>query len=174
MKLVKIEPLLPDAIFDLRYAGARNITGTPLYKHLTPRLDERAAKRLVKANAWFQTRGLRLVIWDAYRTHAVQNKLLAVNSDHRYVLDAEDSYQCRGQGVDVTLAHADGTYLDMGTDHDDFTPLSHVDCRGLTPEQSINRQLLMDGMLGAGFAPWPYEWWHFNVLLRPEKPSKTR
>lgn len=172
MKLVKLEPLLPDAIFDLRYATTRNITGKKLYDHLEAQLDERAAKRLVKANKWFQTRGLRLVIWDSYRTHEAQRKLLAVNSDHRYVLEAEDSYQCKGQAVDVTLAYTDGTYLDMGTDHDDFSPLAHVDCRGLTPEQSVNRQLLMNGMVGAGFTPWPYEWWHFNMLIRPVRRPK--
>lgn len=174
MQLVDLKPLIPNAIIDLRYTTTRNITGQALYgKSVKPQLDARAAKQLVKAAKWFHTRGLRLVVWDGYRPPEVQMKLLTANSDHRYVLDAEDSYHCRGQAIDITLAHADGTYLDMGTDHDDFTPLAHVDCHGLTPEQSINRQLLMNGMVGAGFAPWPYEWWHFNYLIRPVRRPKS-
>ncbi len=163
MKLVDLSGLLPTAIIDLRYATNRNILGEVLDASVQPLFDERAAQALLNAVTLFSEQDLRIVIWDTYRTPTVQQKLRrAVNYDERYVL--EDSNHCKGLAIDLTLARPDGTYLDMGTDHDDFSPRAHANATRLRPEQLANRQLLAVTMQRAGFSQWPYEWWHFDYL----------
>ena len=160
MKLVELKPLLKNALFDLRYASEDNITGEVLYHDNPPALDTAAAQQLKKVEESLEVQGYRLVIWDAYRPAEVQEKLRAIQSDSRYV--AEDSNHNHGVAIDLSLALADGTYLDMGTDFDDFTPAAHVEAEGLTDNQQSNRQILAAAMEEHGFRQWPYEWWHFD------------
>jgi len=44
----------------------------------------------------------------------------------------------------------------------------------LTDEQKKNRQLLADTMIGAGFIPLSFEWWHFNGMPKAEARSRFR
>jgi D-alanyl-D-alanine dipeptidase len=39
---------------------------------------------------------------------------------------------------------------------------------GLTDAQKKNRQLLAHVMVGAGFIPLSFEWWHFNGMPKAE------
>jgi len=161
MQLVELSPLLPGAILDLRYKTARNITGAPLYEaDFTPRLAPKAAAALQQVARDLADQKLRLVLWDAYRPEPVQQKLRAAGTGEPYVL--ETSQHCLGLAVDVTLADQDGDYLDMGTDHDDFSPAAHADAAGLTAAQRTNRGLLAARMQARGFVQWPFEWWHFD------------
>ncbi len=70
-----------------------------------------------------------------------------------------------GGAVDMTIVDASGIELDMGTDFDDFTPLSHTayfensDCHG---EIRQNRRLLYNAMTSIGFTNLPSEWWHYD------------
>lgn len=160
--LTPLSDLIPDAIIDVRYATAENITGVVLYEQAYPLLEETAAAQFVRAADYFRERQLHIVIWDAYRPADVQRQLRLVVGDNRYV--REDSNHCRGLAVDITLAQVDGNYLDMGTEYDDFTVRAHIDADGLTEHQRANRVLLSQGMQTAGFAPYPYEWWHFDFV----------
>ena len=160
MQLASLPPLLADAIFDLRYATDNNVTGQALYENREPQLSKPTAQKIVRAAELFRQQSLRLVVWDAYRPVEAQARLRQVNPDNRYV--AENSKHCLGLAVDVTLADTSGTYLDMGTDFDEFTPRAHVDAGGLTATQRLNRQRLQAVMQQAGFKPWQYEWWHFE------------
>lgn len=168
MQLVSLTSLIPDAILDIRYATGNNIAGRVLYDAAQPELEIVAAEQLVEAAEAFRAQGLRIVIWDGYRTPEVQRQLRAVNSDDHYVL--EDSKHCEGLAIDLTLARPDGRYLDMGTDYDDFTPRAHADATELTDEQRANRALLAGTMQSCGFTQWPYEWWHFDYQLPPGSP----
>lgn len=77
-----------------------------------------------------------------------------------------------GGAVDLTLRHADTQKLaDMGTHFDDLSDLSHRDhfehalAEGLVAPDDvrlINRRILHNAMVGAGFASHPYEYWHFD------------
>lgn len=162
MDLVEILPAIPDAIIDLRYATANNITGEVLYKDLKPQLVKPAVDALVSASTGLRSKGLHMVIWDAYRPLEAQQKLRAANSDDRYVLEV--SKHCQGLAIDLTLADNKGVYLDMGTDHDDFTEKAHAGSQVISDEQAANRKLLSDAMEAAGFKQWPYEWWHFDYV----------
>jgi D-alanyl-D-alanine dipeptidase len=165
MNLTDLANHVPDVIIDLRYATPYNVTGQVLYRpDFHAQLDEAAAQQLERAATALHNQGLRMVVWDAYRPEDVQAKLRAINNDNRYVL--EESKHCLGLAIDVTLSTNDGKYLDMGTEHDDFTPRAHVDATDLTGEQAHNRALLRETMEQVGFTQWPYEWWHFDYELR--------
>ena len=76
------------------------------------------------------------------------------------------NHHCGG-AVDVTLAHSDGTLLDMGTPYPSqamsaewykkFQLLSSE----ITDEQKTNRKILRDAMETQDFVWYPGEWWHF-------------
>lgn len=163
MELTDLTALISDAIIDQRYATTNNITGTVLYHDQPVQLQPAAALQLQKVADIFRPQGLRLVLWDAYRPPDVQTKLRAVVHNDDYVL--EDSNHCKGLAIDLTLARADGSYLDMGTDFDDFTPRAHPGAAGLTDEQTASRQLLRVIMEQCGFTQWPYEWWHYDYFV---------
>ena len=163
VNLVDLTGLIPDAILDIRYATTNNFTGRKLYEEAYAQLESKAAEHLVEAADSLRAAGVRLVIWDSYRSPEVQQQLRAVNDDEQYVL--EDSMHCQGLAIDVTLARTStGELLDMGTDYDEFSPKAHADATELTQEQVANRRLLSDTMAAHGFKQWPYEWWHFDFV----------
>lgn len=164
MSLVELKTLIPDCIVDLPYATTNNITGRVLYvdDDLQPKLDEAAALALKAAAAKLRSQNYKLVIWDAFRPPEVQQSLRQVNSDSRYVL--EESNHVKGLAIDLTLASLDGTYLDMGTNHDDFTDKAHADSPELSGAQKANRLILRKAMEQSGFTQWPYEWWHYDYV----------
>ncbi len=76
------------------------------------------------------------------------------------------NHHCGG-ATDVTLAHEDGTLVDMGTPYPSRT--EDMDLRDkfpmftnlITPEQAANRVILREAMEGEGFVWYPEEWWHY-------------
>lgn len=163
MRLVDLAQFIPDAVIDMRYASANNIAGQALQQSLTvAKLDEHVARRLALVAEQLTAQGLRLVIWDAYRPKSVHVQLQELQPDARYV--AKNSNHCKGLAVDVTLANTEGRYLDMGTDHDEFSQRAHINTGGLSAMQVANRRILTVSMESAGFVRWPYEWWHFDYV----------
>ena len=80
-----------------------------------------------------------------------------------------------GAAVDLTLARADGTEVEMGSPIDAIGAVSEPDHflrvaeelpDGEERRQALawhaNRQLLAQAMASAGFAQHPNEWWHFS------------
>ncbi len=155
---------------------------------------EHVAKMLVEASQALPA-GLSLVIWDAWRPLAVQQslfddfkKIVAQENPHLdeaglvektsiYVAIPSDhpdrpSNHYTGGAVDLSIIKNDGSYLDMGTDFDDFSPKAStafyeelMQHGSLLPGEEVilhNRRLLYSVMLGAGFVNYPEEWWHFD------------
>lgn len=161
--LALISSEIPDVIIDLRYKYDRNIAAKPLYKKdYEARLRKDVLGQLKFAAEKMRELGYRIVIWDAYRTKDVQKILRSICTDERYV--ATDSNHTKGIGLDMTLAKTNGEYLDMGTDHDDFSEKSHSGFRNLSAEQLKNREILSQLMKTAGFSQNKYEWWHFDFV----------
>lgn len=81
-----------------------------------------------------------------------------------------------GGAVDLTLADEDGNALDLGTHFDDFRRVAlpaHYERRGNRTDLSresatrrLLRRVLFHAMLSAGFAPYPFEFWHFELGTR--------
>jgi D-alanyl-D-alanine dipeptidase len=57
--------------------------------------------------------------------------------------------------------------IDMGTGFDCFDSLAHTADPRVTGTPKANRLLLRDLMAGAGFANYPYEWWHYSLTHEP-------
>ena len=67
--IIDVKQLIPDAVFDLRYASSNNFTGkqVPGYEAAKCLLDQEAAHALQKVQQNAKVKGLRLIIFDCYR-----------------------------------------------------------------------------------------------------------
>lgn len=173
--LVDLRRVVPDAVFDIRYATANNFTGAPLpgYELAGAWLAEAPARALSQVQMDLREAGYGLVIYDAYRparaTRAmvawVQAQGRAAWIDEGYV--GQTSTHARGTTVDVGLvrqadpgaATGAGTVVDMGSGFDVFGPESHFDRGGAAQPARV---LLRDAMRRRGFEPYAREWWHFR------------
>jgi D-alanyl-D-alanine dipeptidase len=81
---------------------------------------------------------------------------------HQHVAVPSVAGHPTGGAIDLTLADETGE-VDMGAAYGDFSnQLFHAFAEGLTEAQRANRALLREIMVGAGFAPFNGEWWHFS------------
>jgi D-alanyl-D-alanine dipeptidase len=81
-----------------------------------------------------------------------------------------------GGAVDLTLGDDAGVPLDLGAEFDQFDESAAVNYYekeaqqgGLSPldqRRSELRRLLYWSMVGTGFAPYPFEYWHFEYRTR--------
>ena len=163
--LTDLAILIPSAELDIRYATENNFTGIKLYKQPIAWLRQEPAEQFKKAADKFHNMGFRVVIFDAYRPVSVQAILRRYCDDDDYVETV--SNHSRGITVDITLAYSGGSYLDMGTDYDDFTERAWPGSSEVTDEQLANRKMLAEIMSEFGFTQYPHEWWHFDY--RPGK-----
>jgi len=163
----------------LRYADTLNFTGEDLYCGVKRAfLHKDAAQKLRKAIeiAAKEQPGFQIVIWDASRPQLVQQKLWDYVKGGPFMpyvsSPGRGSLHSLGMAIDITVSRSDGTLLDMGTDFDDFSErawakyavedtLVHVG--KLTQRQVLNRRILRNIMIKAGFIQLPQEWWHFNA-----------
>lgn len=67
-----------------------------------------------------------------------------------------------GASIDLTLCDSNKVEYDMGTKMREFSKLTSTNARGLTKQQSKNRQLLKKTMETVGFVNYPNEWWHYS------------
>jgi len=156
---------IPDALLDVRYATADNLTGRALYPEARCLLLPRVSQRLVRAAARLRAQGLRLVLHDCYRPLSVQRALWAAMPKVGYVADpATGSHHNRAAAVDLSLADREGRPLRMPTAYDAFGPAARAGARAGIPEEAIrNRTTLRAAMAAEGFAVNPAEWWHFDA-----------
>nr|WP_293842184.1 M15 family metallopeptidase [uncultured Arsenicibacter sp.] len=181
--LTDVQTLDPSILVDLKYSTTDNFIGKDVYGELTRAyLQPKVARQLAQANRFLkeQRPELRLLVYDAARPRKAQwnlwNALPQYTERQRrtYVADPrEGSIHNYGCAIDLTIATADGTPLDMGTKYDFFGELAYPKAEArllaagkLSRQQIANRQLLRKVMRQAGFLPIDYEWWHFNALSR--------
>lgn len=87
-----VRDIIPDAFEDIRYAGSHNFMGRPACGYGAARavLTLPAALALKKAAAHFGSKGLRLLIYDAYRPQrAVDDFVLWAQAENDTVGKAE-------------------------------------------------------------------------------------
>lgn len=161
---------------DLRYASDENFIGINMYGDFhRAYLHPEVASRLVKAQKLLKNidSEYSLIVYDAARPRSVQKLMydkVRGTEFSKYVAspDSGGGFHNYGCAVDVTILHK-GEPLDMGSEFDDFSELSHTDneesnvLRGiLSPDAYKNRKLLRIVMTNAGFDVEPCEWWHFS------------
>jgi D-alanyl-D-alanine dipeptidase len=169
MNLVEIVPPKFDVDIDIKYATADNFTGKPVYKVANCCLHKDAAAALQKAIALAKPLGFRFLIFDAFRPSEAQWKLWEHTPDPEFLAPPDKgSAHSRGVAVDLTLIDANGKPLDMGTEFDAFTPLSHHGRTDIPPAAQQNRVLLLGLMSAAGWDFYKNEWWHYQ-LFKPRE-----
>ena len=142
------------------------------------RLRRGVVERLLQAQEALP-QGYSLVVLDGWRTPRFQGDLLAYYREQTgealdgYVSDPASSTRMAphttGGAVDLTLAH-EGVALALGTDFDSFDDAAHLlalESVGDDDEAHRRvardlRRLLGQVLTGAGFAPYPLEWWHWS------------
>ena len=186
-----VHELIPDVILDIRYAGTHNFVGDPIDGYEAPFavLTLEAANALADAADEFRAFGYRVMIFDAYRPQSAVRHFVRwsqVKDDLRMQAEfypdykkksllvdqgyiARNSAHCRGSAIDMTITDLDGNPLDMGTGFDYFGKLAWYGAKGITTEQTANRNLLRDVMKRHGFKPFDHEWWHYRLINEPFK-----
>ncbi len=170
--LVDVLGLIPDAVLDLRYAGARNLLGRPVYARPRALLRLSVARRVAAAAAALRARGLRLVVYDAYRPLSVQRLLWAARPDPRWVADpARGSLHNRGAAIDAALADSRGRALEMPCDFDEFGPSARHGADGVQERAAEHARTLRAAMEAEGLSALEDEWWHYgDERLRDAPP----
>lgn len=159
----------PAIDIDLRYATADNISGRPIYTRAAALLHPDAHTALMRAADLAQAQRLRLIVYDAYRPRAAQQRLWEALPDPTFVADpAQGSAHSRGVAVDLTLGDAQGHPLEMGTGFDAMVPQSYHARTDISVKAQRNRAMLLGIMTAAGWMYQPHEWWHYH-LPDPER-----
>lgn len=182
-----ISSVIYDAAYDIRYYSSNNFTGNRIdgYKAPVAYMTKKSLKALAVAAEDLRNQGYRLLIWDSYRPQkAVDNFVRWINDpndpgDKEFFPDlnksdlikgnyiAPKSGHTRGSTVDLTLIKKDGSFVDMGGTFDLFSEISHPNYKNLTKEQKLNRKILHDAMIKAGFKGINSEWWHYTLKKEP-------
>jgi len=144
--------------------------------------------RLAIALGALATHELGLLVWDGWRSMALQRALyddygtklrtesglsgIALTARLRkFVCDPDrtdrDPAHTTGGAVDLTLCDRDGDPLDMGSEFDELSDRSHPGYYDNGPTTgdalySTRRALLLSAMSEAGFVRLDTEWWHFE------------
>ena len=164
-RMIELHSLMPQLVYDLRYAGINNFMHRRMYPAGTVRTFLRlpAALALVNVQEELNEKGLGLKIFDAYRPYSVTVKFWELVKDERYVANpAKGSGHNRGIAVDLTIINLNtGEELNMGTGFDNFTDTAHQTFTNLPKEILQNRLLLKSIMEKNGFKALDTEWWHY-------------
>ena len=167
-KLVNLQKIIPNVIFDLRYNTADNFTKTKLYKFaITSFLRTDVAASLLLVQEALNKDGLGLKIFDAYRPYSATKLMWEIVHDERYVANpVYGSGHNRGIAIDVTIVNLQtAKELNMGTAFDNFTDSAHhTFTKNLPPEVVMNRTLLKSAMEKFGFRSLETEWWHYSFI----------
>jgi len=135
-------------------------------------------------------RGMKFRIWDAWRPELVQQQIYKLafkemKYRHRswensriakevgkYVFPPEKAERPlphrSGAALDLTIIDSHGRNIAMGTKHDHLGSRASTDAfrkrKGVYSQRvAKNRIILLRAMIGAGFANYAREWWHFEI-----------
>ena len=166
MALVDISYPTFDIETDIIYASKHNFTGKAVYGREACYLREEAAQHMAEAVKLANQLGLRFRIFDAFRPTEAQWILWNHTPDPNFLADPKrGSPHSRGVAVDLTLiTKTKGDVLEMGTNFDEFSPLSHHGNTEINPTAQENRHLLMGIMTTAGWDFYRNEWWHYQLF----------
>ena len=161
---IRLADFSHDFAYDMRYATENNFLKAKVYDCAECYTRVRTAKALLKANAEFLEKGVKIKFFDCYRPNSVQYKMWKIVPNPQYVANpVKGSIHNKGGAVDITLVDLEGNELDMGTDFDFFGKRAYHDNLDLPQEILDNRKLLKETMEKYGFWSIRTEWWHYNL-----------
>jgi len=169
MKLVEITKEAFDVELEIRYASVNNFTEAPIYKRSACFLNEEAAENLKIATALAKQVGYRFKVFDGFRpTEAVQALWDHTPNPAYLAPPSSGSPHARGAAIDLTLLDKEGAELEMGTEFDAMTELSHHGALDISSEAQKNRAILLGLMTASGWDFYRNEWWHYQ-LFKPRR-----
>jgi len=164
--LVDLDVIDPAIRLDIRYATTNNFTGAIFYSESRALMQRPAAEAVARVSQKLKSRGLGLLIHDAYRPWFVTKMFWeATPGEMRdFVANpANGSRHNRGCAVDLTLYDlSTGQPITMVAGYDEFSPRSFPRYPGGTSVQRWYRDLLRRTMESEDFTIYEYEWWHFD------------
>ncbi|MBO5747402.1 MAG: M15 family metallopeptidase [Clostridia bacterium] len=163
-EIVRVTDYITDAKVDIKYATSDNFTGGQIYDFDDAYLRYGTVIKLKKAADALRTQGYRIVIWDGYRPQSAQFTLFENAPDPSYVSDPNKGFSSHSSGgtVDITLAKADGTILEMPSGFDEFSAKGDRIYDDVSEIAGSNSQILEKAMTDAGFKGYSKEWWHYS------------
>ena len=164
IELVCVTDYIPDLNVELRYATPNNFTGQTIYDFTDAWLRYGTVKKLATVQNALKVSGYCLKIWDAYRPSDAQFRLWDVVPDASWVANPYTGLSSHSNGgtVDLTMVYLDGSFLEMPTDFDAFSPQADRDYSDVSDEARGNAEFLEQAMSAAGFVGYSGEWWHFS------------
>lgn len=102
---------------------------------------------------------------EAKRQHPEWNDDQCLEHARLFVSDPRTSCppHVTGGAVDVDIIDTKtGEMVDMGCPPNTDSEVAYLHSDLITPKQRQNRAVLLNAMLGAGFAPLVTEWWHYQ------------
>lgn len=176
--LVDVTTITPGLKLDIRYAGANNFMGIPLYETPAAYLQRPAAEALGRIHRGLADQGYGLLIHDAYRPWSVTWMFWEATPPEAriFVADpAQGSRHNRGCAVDLTLYDLKtGHPVEMPSRYDEFSTRAYADFVGGTTAQRALRAILREAMEADGFTVYAEEWWHFDYRDYARYPIGTR
>lgn len=186
---VYVDEVIPDIVYDIRYAGAHNFIGKPVKGYHVQRaiLSEKAALALKKVQAELIQNDYMLKVYDAYRPQRAVNHFMEWARDENDTLMKSEFYpevakrnlfqlgyiatksgHSRGSTLDLTIIHVENCEnVDMGSAYDFFGEISHHRTEKITAQQKENRERLRLTMRKHGFRSYSEEWWHYTYDAEP-------
>jgi zinc D-Ala-D-Ala dipeptidase len=188
--LVNVQSLDSTIRVDLKYSSCDNFLFTDMYGDLNKAyLQKEVAEKLVSAQVYLKNNFpyYSLIIYDAVRPRSIQTKMwdtlkLPFSIRTKYVSNPQNgSLHNFGAAVDLSIIDENGIELDMGTPYDYFGELAYpreeermIKENKLSYKQLLNRKILRDAMIHAGFMDITTEWWHFNSCYRIQAAEKYK
>ena len=186
---VVLAEYVPEIVQEIRYYSTYNFIGDRIagYEEPCALVTIEAARALKEISDRLNVQGYRLKVFDAYRpAKAVRHFVMwgVDDLDQRMKpffypdLEKEELFEkgyiarlsshSRGSTIDLTLLDMKtGKEVDMGSQFDMFSEISHPDYTGITKEQYYNRMFLQNAMVKGGFETISCEWWHFTLQNEP-------
>lgn len=186
---VFIDEVIPDVIYEIRYAGDHNFVGKPIngYENAQAILSRPATEALAKVQKELIQKDFMLKIFDAYRPQRAVNHFMEWAKDENDTLMKQEFYpevakkdlfqrgyiatksgHSRGSTVDLTMIKvSDCENVYMGGTYDFFGEISHHNTTQITKQQKKNREILRLTMRKYGFRSYSEEWWHYTYGMEP-------
>ena len=163
-RLLDLRELIPDAMFDVTYAGVNNFLGRKIYPTADVFLRKPAAEALVRVAERLRSRGLGLLLFDGYRPYSVTVLFYEEIGDTTFVADPrKGSKHNRGMAIDLSLFDLKtGKPLEMPSKYDEASERAWHSWSGGEPGALTNREILKEAMVSEGFEVFKYEWWHYD------------
>lgn len=186
---VYLDEAIEGVLWDAKYSTEDNFIGSVVDGYQSNRIAcaKKMIPALIEARDLAQEKGYQLLIWDAARPQRAVDHFVSWAAEPEDGKSKEQHYpnikkaqlfqkgyvakrsgHSRGAAVDLTLVDAEtGEAIDMGGAFDLMDKRSHHGAKGLTKQQTANRNALKSIMKQSGFSPYSNEWWHYTLNNEP-------